>query len=263
MHTAPRRADIRRWLPYSEPRAGSLLRLFCFPYAGGGASAFRGWAARLPREVEVHPVQYPGRETRMAEPTLADLDALVDDLLQGLRPVLQPPFAFLGYSMGSLVSFELARALRRRGLPGPAHLFVAARRAAHLPSREPPVHTLDEAAFLRRLGEMDGTPAELLHDRELMELCLPRLRADFTACERYAFRPEAPLEQPITVLAGADDDVTADELAAWGDLTRGPCAVHTFAGGHFFLESAAPALLRTLEGTLASLIRALHAPPAP
>lgn len=52
---------------------GAILRLFCFPYAGGGAAAFRMWPAFLPDTVEVCGVQPPGRENCIGEEPIADV----------------------------------------------------------------------------------------------------------------------------------------------------------------------------------------------
>lgn len=40
---------------------GNCKVLFCFPYAGGGASAYRGWIRALDNKVNICPIQLPGR----------------------------------------------------------------------------------------------------------------------------------------------------------------------------------------------------------
>src|SRR6202035_2395188 len=98
-------------------------------------SAYRGWAAALPGDVEVCPVQLPGRESRLREPPFVSAERLVLALADALHPHLALPFAFFGHSMGAMLSFELARELRRRGRPLPVHLFVSGRRAPQGPAR--------------------------------------------------------------------------------------------------------------------------------
>src|SRR5262245_63225231 len=120
-----RSAVTERWLAYVSPRPAASVRLFCFPYAGGGASVFRGWADCLPGAVEVCPVQMPGRETRFREPAFTRLPPLVEALAASLRPHLDRPFAFFGHSLGALVAFELARRLRRDRGPEPIRLFAS------------------------------------------------------------------------------------------------------------------------------------------
>ncbi len=55
-------ATIQPWIVRSKPQP--YLRLFCFPYAGGGASIFRFWSATLPTEVEVcsRPTSWPRKQ---------------------------------------------------------------------------------------------------------------------------------------------------------------------------------------------------------
>lgn len=41
--------------------------LFCFPFAGGGASAYNSWVQKMKDKVTVCPIQLPGREERIME----------------------------------------------------------------------------------------------------------------------------------------------------------------------------------------------------
>ena len=79
-------------------------RLFCFPYAGGGAAAiYRTWQQGLPPEVEVCPILLPGRETRFTEPAYVQVEILVQKLSEEISPYLNVPFQFFGHSMGALI----------------------------------------------------------------------------------------------------------------------------------------------------------------
>src|ERR1019366_6152829 len=101
-----------RWFQNCQSRSQARLRLFCFPYAGGGASLFRDFSAQLPSEVEVRPIQLPGRENRLIETAFTSIETLTATLEGVLLPYLNMPYAFFGHSMGALISFELARSLR-------------------------------------------------------------------------------------------------------------------------------------------------------
>ena len=243
MSAAGRAVDVR-------PGGGARMRLFCFPYAGGGASAFRTWQEAVPEGVEVCPVYLPGRERRFREPARTRMEPLADELLESLRPHLDAPFALFGHSMGAAIAFEVARRLDREGM-APAHLFVSARRAPQRPPEGEPIHALPEDEFVRRVGELDGTPDEVLRDREMMELVLPILRADFILSETYRYREGPPLGMPITALGGsADAHVSRDDLLGWGEQTRGSFRHLRFAGGHFFLQTHRAELLRAVGDDL-------------
>ncbi len=232
-------------------KAQPRLRLFCFPYAGGGASIFRLWATSLPAEVEVCPVYLPGRENRLREPLFTSLEQLIPVLGQALDPYMDIPFAFFGYSMGALISFELARHLRRGQRQGPVRLLIAADRAPHLPRPGPALHHLPDDEFRRALARFGGTPTAVLEHEELMEVLQPILRADFTLYETYMYAPEAPLDCPITAFGGIDDPmISMQEIAAWNEQTRQAFMLHRLPGNHFFLQSEQNTLLRLLSQEL-------------
>lgn len=232
-------------------KAQPRLRLFCFPYAGGGASIFRLWATALPTDVEVCPVYLPGRENRLREPLFTSMEQLIPALGRALDPYMDIPFAFFGYSMGALISFELARHLRRGQRQGPIQLFIAADRAPQLPHPGPALHHLPDGEFKRELARFGGTPAAVLEHEELMEVLQPILRADFTLYETYVYVSEAPLDCPIIAFGGIDDPmISMQEVAAWNEQTRQAFLLHRLPGNHFFLQSEQNTLLRLLSQEL-------------
>jgi medium-chain acyl-[acyl-carrier-protein] hydrolase len=239
------------WLAYHRPNPQARLRLFCFPYAGGSASAFGAWPNHISTDVDVCPVQLPGRESRLKESPYRRLTPLVEALADALLPLFDKPFAFFGHSMGALIGFELARHLRKRALPQPIHLFVAGARAPQLPEIEPPVHHLPEKEFVDALRSFNGTPEEVLQHKELMEILLPCMRADFEICETHIYQPDAPLSVPVTVFGGwQDKKIPAQDLGVWRDQTSAACAVHMLPGDHFFLHTSREQLLQIMSNVL-------------
>src|SRR5262249_24060572 len=138
-----------RWIRSDPPDANARLRLFCFPYAGRGASLYRGWSRRLPSWIDLRPVQLPGREERIREQAFTDMDALCAALLPSLAPYLDMPVAFFGHSMGALIAYQAATRLRDQGCI-PVHLVVSGQRAPHLALGRPASYNLPEAAFKER-----------------------------------------------------------------------------------------------------------------
>lgn len=243
-----------RWLTRQGANGTPSLRLFFFPYAGGGASIFRAWAESLPPDVDVRLAQLPGRENKLMEPPFTRLEPLVAAVAGAIEPLLDRPFAFYGHSMGALVGFELARLLRREFGREPAHLFVSGRRAPHLPSDEAPTYNLCEADFVEKLRRLNGTPREVFEHPELLPLILPLLRADFAVCETYAYKDGPPLRCPITVMGGLEDHHVGTELLEeWRLQTDGPCDVRLFPGDHFFLHGARPRILSLIRQSLPQL----------
>jgi surfactin synthase thioesterase subunit len=244
-----------RWLLYQKCDPQAQLRLFCFPYAGGGALLFRDWHAALPASVEVYPVQLPGRGNRLRERPFTDLSGLVEAAASELLPHFDKPFAFFGHSMGAMISFELTRLLRRINGPLPCHLFVSGSRAPQLPDPNPPSYHLPEPEFLKRLQEMNGTPAAVFDNPELRQLLLPLVRADFSICQTYVYSEEPPLDIPLTAYGGLyDKDVSIDFLELWQRQTKGPFMIRMLPGDHFFLNTASQHFLQVLSQDLKQLV---------
>lgn len=236
------------WLIRLTGRNDHALRLFCFHYAGGNANIFRSWYKNLPQQIEVLPVELPGHGTRLREGLFNDLPSLVEEIGKAIVTSLDKPFAFFGHSMGALISFELARFLRRHRLRLPEHLFVSAHIAPHLQGKHEPIHNLPDDEFIRELRSLNGTSDEVLRNRELMALLQPVLRADFKVCETYQFRKQPPLNIPITAFGGMEDnDVTETELKAWQEHTTSDFKLQMLPGDHFFIHSQQAEILKIVS----------------
>ncbi len=248
------------WLQRLVVRPQARARLFCFPYAGAGAAAYRLWSTALPEELEVVAIQLPGRASRLREPAITSIPALVDALIPELRPHMNLPFAFFGHSMGALLASEVARALTIMGGPLPKHLVVSGRRPPHVSSREPLLHRLPDAQFLSEINRRyGGIPPELLQHADVLELLLPSLRADMTAIETFLPSPGVTLACPISAYGGAEDRLTPREhLEAWRGETSRTFRVRTFPGGHFYLDARKDEVLADLSLTLAPMLSAMY-----
>src|SRR5688572_2830339 len=96
----------RRAAPAGGGRPG------CLGHAGAGASAFRSWQPAVPGWIEICAVELPGRETRFGQPFATEVAPLVDEVVTALGSLPPLPVAVHGHSLGALLAFETARALR-------------------------------------------------------------------------------------------------------------------------------------------------------
>lgn len=239
------------WVQKIRDDKSVRLRLFCFPYAGGGAGAFRGWTDLLSSDIDVCPVWLPGRETRSRELPYTHMSLLLRAITNALTPFLDVPFAFFGHSMGALIAFELAHHIRIHNGKTPVHLFVGGHRAPQLPGKDAIMHTLPDAAFIQRLRSYSGTPDAVLDHPDFVKIFVPLLRADFSICETYSYREHPAVDCPISVFGGLqDNDVARNELAAWEAQTNDRFSLRMFPGNHFFLHSAQTSLLSALSEDL-------------
>ena len=236
------------WLVRCQTKSPARYRLFCFPYAGGGASIFNNWETELPPEVEIVAVQLPGRENRLSESPLTRLKQLIKTLFPIIIPQLDLPFALFGHSLGAWIAFELIRELRRQKLSLPTHFFVSGSKAPQFMDLNPPIHRLPDEKFIAKIKDFQGTPEAVLQDTRLMEAYIPALRADFAILETYFYANQAPLNFPITAFGGNHDaQISATELRSWQQQTSSKFDQQMFNGGHFFLHSARQDLLKAIS----------------
>ncbi|MGH2480977.1 MAG: thioesterase II family protein, partial [Ktedonobacteraceae bacterium] len=227
------------------------LRLFCFPYAGGGSSAYFPWVSEIAPEIEVCPVQLPGREERIRETPFTHMEELVETVASALEPYLDQPFAFYGHSLGGLVGFELARYLRRRGWPEPGQLFVSGCSAPQVPPTDEPLGHLPDAEFLQALRRFNGTSETVLQNADLMQVLLPLLRADFRLYETYTYASEEPFSFPIAAYGGLDDARARREgIEVWKVQTNQQFFFRMYTGDHFFIHTKRKILLQGISQDL-------------
>ena len=243
----------------------AALQLFCLPYAGASATAYLRWRRQLPADIELAPLEPPGRGARLDEPLLRDFEALAGQMADALsrrRAGHGEPFAMFGHSMGGLLAWRVCHLLRERGLPLPQRLVVSGCAA---PSRRDPQRLAamrGDAALVADLRKHGGTPEAVFADPELLRLTLDVLDADYRVCESFRRTDVAPLPLPVHVLAGRDDAIAPADLHAWAIETRAGHTLDWFAGGHFFLHDSQADVVRRLVACLALPPTSALPPPA-
>lgn len=248
--TVPIKAGASGWLRCFRPGTPGARRIVVFPHAGGSASFYRELGDRFPAGVDVQVVQYPGHETRMAEPLVGDMDTLADQAAEAVAPYLDRPTAILGHSMGGSVAYEVVRRLETAG-HRPERLFVSAGPA---PLTTPPrrLHELDDAGFTEAVCALGGTPPALLAHAELWAHLLPIVRNDYRLIDMYRPAPGPRLRTGIVAIeADGDPTTTPETIGAWEALTEGGFDRDRFPGGHFYL-------VEHVDGLVATVLRHLR-----
>lgn len=221
-----------------KPCLNDKIRIFCFPYAGGGASAYRNWGTYFPDYVGVYPVQIPGRENRITERAIIDMNQLVDKIVDAMCPYTDTKFLVFGHSLGAKISYEVCNRLREKGNNAPCHLIVSGSRAPHIPEPEP-LHHLKDADFIEAMKRYSGMSREFLENKDLLNLFLPIFRADFILDETYRFIKYENFDFPITALYGDhDQDSETETVEAWGKYTNSSFNKKVFHGEHFFIKTS-------------------------
>jgi surfactin synthase thioesterase subunit len=231
-------------------------KLYCFPYAGGASAIFNPWKKYLDRDIELNAVELAGRGKRIYDPLYNSIDEAVEDVYRIIKDDLHSsPFGFFGHSMGCIIAFELAHKLRDKCISQPSFIFFSGRGAPHIPEKEKKNrHTLPDDKFREKILELGGTPKDFFEHPELLEVLLPMLRCDFKISETYQNRLEInPFDYPINVLIGKEEDVTAEQMHGWKDLTNKICTMYYFPGGHFFINECVEQIVDIVNHTIRQL----------
>jgi acyl transferase domain-containing protein/surfactin synthase thioesterase subunit/acyl carrier protein/short-subunit dehydrogenase len=225
---------IHRWFVIPDPKPGASFRLFCFHDAGGSTSLFHPWKTLLDDTAELVMVELPGRGKRVSEKPYTDMASLVRDLTMAVTTMTDKPFIFFGHSMGGLIAFEVARALRKDHQKIPVRLFFSSTPELTTYSARDIDPAQSDEALTRVFPHLDK---RAMPDEELRQLLLNLLRADLLLIKNYRYTKQEPLDIPFTVLYGENDSRVREEQAEkWRTETLSTCAVIRRPGGHRFIE---------------------------
>jgi surfactin synthase thioesterase subunit len=231
-----------RWLVVPRRVDHPRARLICFPHAGAGGWQFRPWAADLPDDVELIASHLPGREDRIVDPLLFDMNSVVRELAPRIAPLLRVPTVFFGLSCGARISAAVIAKLAANGDPLPKRLVVANCHPPHVagPLVRPMRHLTDNE-LIRELKSLAGAPAAFFAQRELVAVMLPAMKADVSVAETMVFDPTAPLPVDIVAMHGKLDKHTSpDTMHRWQEIGDRSFTFVEVDGGHFFpMESRA------------------------
>eukprot|EP01027_Heterolobosea_sp_BB2_P012671 GEZU01018337.1.p1 GENE.GEZU01018337.1~~GEZU01018337.1.p1 ORF type:complete len:285 (+),score=61.96 GEZU01018337.1:344-1198(+) len=246
---------IDKWftffIPPTPPKDGPKLRLFCFPYAGGSAAVFSDWCRLLPNDIEVVGVTLPGRLHRaMEKDYYRDVCKAAYDITNAILPFIQEednnnnnnlqgkkalPYAIYGHSLGSQISFEVMRELRRRGKKLPVMAFPAGCGAPSV-ARSTNIGSYTQEQFVNLLRDVGGTPKEILDNPEFWDLIVPHTQADWSMLDNYSCTKEDPFDIPMVLFMGIEDFIPLHEQQEWRIHTTKQFTVYTLPGNHFFLH---------------------------
>jgi surfactin synthase thioesterase subunit/acyl carrier protein len=258
-----------KWLIAPRPNPAAKVRLFCFPFAGGGLVSFRTWAGLFDHTVEVVAVEAPGRGTRINETAIDDLDTFVERLLPEMSDWLDRPSAFFGHCLGGLTMFATLRALPDARSRFIKHAFACGVKPPHLLKRKGefednliydmmlhgdfdiklPLYAQADEIFVEFIRQFD-TPAanKMLEIPKLRNVLLPTIRAEFAMAYNYQHRPVEPFPFPISSFVGdADPWVSTKDCAGWGEFTRGGFTNHVRKGSHFLMAEDGEYILEIIK----------------
>lgn len=210
-------------------------QLICFPFVGGHWAVFKEMAELLKTDMEILAINPPGRMGDKSN-LLDNVNDMSDLYLDALKDKFKENTIFLGYSLGSIVSYDLLKKMQNTttkivnklhivSASLPPHLIHISRKITQLPDQE----------FIGWLNMLGGIPKMLMDDKELLDLFTPVLKADYRAFEGYSSEIEK-LNIDAHSIAGKDDFFSSPEkLEEWNHYYN-KCENKVVDGGHMFMR---------------------------
>ena len=229
------------------------INLFCLPFAGGSIYSYQSYLKYAPQQLNIIPLELPGRGRRFGEALLTNIHAVTDDIYQKIKHRLHEPYAIYGHSLGTLLGYLLTKKIIQEGQNPPEYLFFTGRASPSVALKEAPRYLLPRDAFFRKIAELGGTPAEMLDDEDMKDIFEPILRADFETVETYKYKQTSPFAIPVNIIIGDEEDISLQEAWAWQDETEVPIEVAQMAGKHFFIFANAQEIVEVICHKLETL----------
>ncbi|HMR39300.1 MAG TPA: thioesterase domain-containing protein [Ignavibacteria bacterium] len=228
------------------------LKIFCLPYAGGNKYSYREFEEAAPSHYIFHTLDYPGRVPRIKEPLISDAGELVEDLFNQIKTkISDEDYVLYGHSMGGLLAYLLTRKLEEKNYKTPMHLIITGTSGPSVfEKRERKRHLMPQKEFIQEMKDLDGIPEEILDTEELMAFFEPILRSDFKVCENYVHKYSEPLNIPITVITGTEEDMEVDDILLWQKETNLEIDFNRIEGKHFFIFKKKKEVMEIIEKTL-------------
>lgn len=242
------------YVKYESRVTENGYKLLCFPYAGGGASYYARWQKQMGTEIEILPVQLPGRENRVREALLHSCTEIVDQVVTALLPYLQTGnFSIFGHSMGGILGFEVAKRLEQLQV-FPQVCFISAT-SAEKDCEFESCNNLSEDAFFDRVAKYGAVDKNsgILKFPEFRAIYMKILRADFDVIEKYKISKKK-IQCPIVAMCGdCDPKENLEKMHDWEHYTNSRVLYQQYTGDHFYLAQNLPRICMDIRDSISYL----------
>lgn len=214
------------------------VQLFCITYAGGTSADFESLRQSLTQHIDVQPLEYAGHGMRRKEPFYITFEAMVTDMLSQVRLKRNKeiPYAFLGYSLGTLVVYEVLKHYLQED-DKLQYIFMAAHTSPEYRGESYDYWKLDDNAFIEKISQYGGINEKLLTDSRFFEVYLTPIREDYRLLGQYECKStEYILPVPATVLY-CEKDISYKKMQGWKKFFQGDCRFIQLGENHFFLKT--------------------------
>lgn len=230
------------------------LQLFMLPYAGGNAFSFYKLSRFLDSRIETIPVEYAGRGTRAGEELICKYDDCLKDVSNFINSHRRQEklYAVLGYSFGSVLSYDLIRMKLING-GEPQHVFFCAEGGLKYLSDQNKQNTLDDALLFDEIKKLGGFSKKLLNTPDVLEDVFSLIKNDFHAYKEFVYQ-RSIINSDCSII-NSSGDFTAVYLDEWKEVTDKKIEYYQLGDNHFFINDK----FRELAGIVNNkLLQFLH-----
>lgn len=215
------------------------IKLFCIPFSGGSGEAYFVWKKYLSAEIELLPIDLPGRGRRAQEKPCDVLDDLLDDISEQIIRQLREndSYAIYGHSVGAMLAYETYYRIKEKSNHEPCHMFFSGRKAPQNMEKRSQNYLLPDEEFLKVIYMYGNNSRRAMENPSLRKMFMPILRADFKIGETYIYKDkDYKIPCNTTVINGSQDMSVADaDMNEWKNCTDKSCNIKKVLGGHFFI----------------------------
>ena len=209
-------------------------------------------------DLNIIPVELPGRGARIHEGLIQDTAHMVEDVFRQIAPKIasDTPYAIYGHSMGALIGYLITRRIAEEKMPMPLHLFFSGAKPPFTIEDEPQVHLFKRDELIDQLRRMGGIPERILNNEKLIQFLEPIVRADFRVIRTYQHQQGRPFDLPLTVIIGSRENISRPQALLWQRETIRKIELKFFEGDHFFIFDHAKEIMELVDQRIDQAIAA-------
>ena len=220
----------------------SKVQLFCLPFAGGSRSTFDKFKTYLREDIEIIQIEYPGHDSRIKEKLCENMEELIEDAYRQIanKRDVKLPYALLGYSMGSIVVYEILCKIWNSStnvMGVPFYVFFCAIEA--LSNFKPRIYfdDMSHEEIIYILKNMGGINESILKDNRFLEAFLRPVKADYRILADYGFdKAGNKLPDVDCSILFSSNDIPYAKVEGWEELTLGSVEFFELGNNHFFIN---------------------------
>jgi surfactin synthase thioesterase subunit len=130
----------------------------------------------------------------------------------------------------------------------PEHLFITGTTGPSALEKKKR-HLLPQDEFIKEIKDLGGMPDEILQSEDLLNFLEPILRNDFKNGEAYIYKNHGPLNIPMTVITGTEEDMEYEDVLLWKNESN-LVNFMQMPGGHFFILQHIEEILKIISENL-------------